>query len=287
MSKPTIIITGANGFIGEYLVHFFFEKNWNVKALVHHFPKKQIQKVSYYEYNLETKPEMLLFENVDYLVHCAYLKFENNNNSSLYNINATKDLISICREKSIKFVFLSSFSAHAKAESVYGKTKLECEKLVDTTKDIVLKPGFVVGKKGLCGEIINQINKSKLFPLVGGGKQPIQTISVRDLCIIIEKVLVENYTGTYFVAENKAHTMKEFYLEIAKQLKRKIVFVPIPYSILYAVCKCVELVGIKLPVTSESVLGLKQLRVFDTEADLKKLKIGLKNCKESLQEILK
>lgn len=287
MTSRSIIITGANGFIGESLVSYFFAKGWLVKAFVHSMPKSKLSGVEYILFNLEEKPNEKIFESVDYLVHAAFLKFEKNKNSDSINIEGTKTLIDLCRKNNIKPLFLSSFSAHKDAESHYGKTKLESEKLFDLSKDVILKPGFVIGKKGLSGELINRIKNSKFFPLVGGGAQPIQTLHIDDLCLCIEKVFIENMVGLFHVAEREAISMKTFYLEISNQLNRRVKFITFPMSMLYLICKVFESVGIKLPVSSENVLGLKHLSKFDTVNDLNKIGITLKNYKESLNSVLR
>ena len=95
MSKPTIIITGANGFIGEYLVKHFHALGWNIKAFVHKIPSEKISEVEYTLYNIEEKPDEKLFTGVDYLVHCAYLRYEKNKNADELNITGTKNLTEV------------------------------------------------------------------------------------------------------------------------------------------------------------------------------------------------
>ncbi len=287
MTKPCIIITGANGFIGEQLLNFFLAQGWRVKAFVHSAPVAELERVEYFRYDLEDPLNEAAFEGADHLVHCAYLRYDKNKRADEINVEGAKKIIEICSRKNIKLVFLSSFSAHPAAESHYGKTKLACEKLFDLSKDVVLKPGFVIGKKGLAGELIKTIKGTSLFPLIGSGLQPIQTISIDDLTRIIKTVLEKNTAGLFLVAEPEAHTMKQFYEEIAKQLNKKIRFIPFPLALLYMVCRMSESVGMKLRVSSESVLGLKHLIKFETKADLAKLEITLKNYSESIRSVLK
>lgn len=287
MNKPSIIITGASGFIGEHLVQYFFENGWHVKALVRKIPVEVVRDVHYFEYDLEGSIDESVYDSVDYLVHCAYLRFDQNKNADEINLLGTKKILDVCRKKNVKPLFLSSFSAHKDAESHYGKTKLACEKLFDLSKDVVLKPGLVIGKKGLATELIKTINKSGLIPLIGGGLQPVQTIYIDDLCLIIEQAFEREKVGLYHVAETEAITMKIFYSKIAKQLDRKIRFLPFPLSLLFLICKIAEAIGLKLPVSTENVLGLKHLIKFDTKDDLKKLDITLKNYSESIEAVIK
>lgn len=287
MSKPGVIITGANGFIGEHLVKHFHALDWNIKALVHHLPSEKINEVEYILYNIEEKPDEKLFTDVDYLVHCAYLRFEKNKNADELNINGVKNILELCRKNNVKPLFLSSFSAHSGAESHYGKTKLACEKLFDLSKDIILKPGLVIGKEGLFGEIKNRIANSRFFPLVGGGKQPVQTIYIADLCFIIQHSLINNVSGLFYVAEPEAISMKTLYTAIADSLNKKLTFIPVATSFLSVVCKLGERLKMKLPVSSESVSGLKHLIKFDTQYDLDKLGVSVRNYKESINALKK
>jgi nucleoside-diphosphate-sugar epimerase len=282
MSKPSIIITGATGFIGGALVDHFLMKGFLIKAFVRSIPSVKLKSVEYILYDLETPPDEHHFESVDYAVHCAYLKYEKNNNADAINIQAVKTLINCCRKKNTQFLFISSFSAHAAATSHYGKTKLACEKLIDLRKDLVLKPGFVMGKQGMGTTLIATLNKANFFPLTGGGGQPIQTIYIDDLCLSIELLLKKNAVGLFHLAEPEAISMKIFYKEIGVQLNKKIIFIPFPLSLLLAFCKVAEAFGIRLPVSSESVLGLKHLISFDTKKELETIGIVVKNYRESI-----
>ncbi|WP_299314529.1 NAD-dependent epimerase/dehydratase family protein [uncultured Aquimarina sp.] len=288
MNKPTIIITGANGFLGKCLVDYFLIKQWNIKAFVHCLPIERYDDVVYVQYSMEDSADESNFEDVNFLVHAAYLRYEKDSHADEINLRGTKKLVSICNERNIKVVFLSSFSAHEKAISHYGITKLRCEELFDLKKDVILKVGFIIGKKGILSEMINRMKSSSFFPLVGGGKQPLQSVYIEDLCEVVEKVLVKKeMLGIFKIAHQEIITMNMFYKELAWRLERKLIFVPIPTSLLYIICKFFEGVGLKIPVSSESVLGLKKLTTFETERDQKKIGIQLKSYEESLDIILK
>lgn len=286
MSNPVVIITGANGFIGQKLTEYFLAKNYSVRALVHHFPAIKKDKVAYFLHNIEDAPSEDIFKSANILIHCAYLRYEKNPDADQLNIRGTKILIELCRKNNIKPVFLSSFSAHPEAESHYGKTKLACEKLFDLSRDLVLKPGLVLGTQGLFGEIVKNVKASKFFPLVGDGTQPMQSIAIDDLCSIIGIGLEKNSVGIYYVAEPTAIPIKDLYKTISEGLNKKIVFVPIPFSLLYFVCAIAEKMRIQLPVTSENLLGLKHLRSFETEKDLRSFGVQIKNYRESIQLLL-
>ncbi|OED46657.1 hypothetical protein AB832_00855 [Flavobacteriaceae bacterium (ex Bugula neritina AB1)] len=70
-------------------------------------------------------------------------------------------------------------------------------------------------------------------------------------------------------------------------MNRKLIFVPIPIPLLYVACRLFEMVRIKVPVSSESVLGLKKLITLDTRNDQEILDIKFEGYRESLDKIIK
>lgn len=278
-----IIITGANGFIGEALTRHFIAKGYQVTAMVRNLPTHKIAGAEYVTYDMEKPENLLVFSGALALVHCAYVRIDRNKKADEINYTSTKNLMEQCHQHGVKFVFISSFSAHEKALSHYGKTKLKCEQLIDTTKDLIVKPGLVIGRKGLASEIISKIKNSPFFPLVGNGQQPLQTVYINDLCFAIEQLISKNKTGIYHIAENRPITMKQFYTSIASALNKKLLFVPIPLNVLVFFALLFEKLHIAFPVSSDSVLGLKQLRTFDTQRDLAEIGIEVKTYEESIK----
>ena len=287
MKNPTIAITGANGFIGKALVKYFSEKNWHVHALQRKPISNPTKNVTFHSFSLPNHFVKKSLEGVDVLIHCAVQHYTpTNKHADANNEAGAEKLIKLCSETGTKIIFLSTLSAHEQAKSHYGKNKLKLESLFDPKKDLVLKLGLVVGDTGgLFHTIYESIKKTNVIPLVDGGNQPMQTIAIDDLCQIIESGINNNIIGNYKIAEHKAFPMKELYSVIAHQLGKEPKFIPVPSFILMTACKIAEIIGIKLPVSSESVLGLKQLRNFDTSNDLKKFGIKAKSFKETVKSL--
>ncbi len=285
--NKTIAITGANGYLGNSLVTHFRSKSWKIKALVRNKPVDFFEGVTYCNYEMKSPLNEFDFDGVDFVVHTAYVKNEVDKNSDEINIEATKRLIDLCKKRKIKLVFLSSFSAHKAAVSHYGKHKFACEKLFDLQKDVVLKIGFVIGDKGILAEIVKRIKNSSFFPLVGGGQQPLQTICIKDFNLSVEKILLDkDLVGNFNLAHEEVISMEVFYKYIVKLLRAKVSFINVPTSLLLVACLFFEKLRIKLPVSSENVLGLKKLTVFSTLETQNNLRIRFKDYKMSLKIIL-
>jgi len=278
-----IAVTGASGFIGGQLVNYLAQQH-TVIALKRGLDNTNLPNVEERLFDL-TQPET--FENIagaDALVHCAYIEFSaKNKEASNQNIEGTLALANICKEKSIHFVFLSSMSAHADALSEYGKHKFTIERKLSGKGQTIIRPGLVIGNSDLFYNIKNVIAKSSIIPLIGGGTQPIQVVTVKELCSVIEQVAVNKTDGFYNVATPEVYTMKQLYKAIAAGQNKKIRFVNVPFGFMKFALTIAEGIGLNLPVKTENLNGLKQLRSFNTNPDLKKLGVELIGLEDAVK----
>lgn len=284
--SPTVIITGANGFVGSTLVDYFAGKGWKVVGLVRGAAgKKPRPNVRYEEYDLTKPVDDAIFAGATYLVHAAYIKYDGKHPHALeQNVQAASNLLLAAREHHLKkTVFMSSMSSHENAISIYGKQKLATEKLFHTKNDVILRCGLILGNGGLVKQMADFMASKHMVPLIGGGKQPLQIISVHDLARTIEQALTGKAHGIFTVAHPRVYTYKSFYRALADHLRIKVFFVPVPFSVLYGVMKMASVLPLPLSVSTDNLLGLKKLRSVDTSSDLKKIGVDLSDLAEALQ----
>lgn len=286
MGKPRVIITGANGFIGSYLVDYFIHKDFWVTAFVHSMPEKFTPTVKYLKFDLKNNIPEQPFKNADYVIHCAYSPADKNNEAFTTNLEGTKKLLELSKRNNIKkFVFLSSFSAHENAKSVYGRSKFEAEKLFNPEKDLVIKPGLVIGHGGLYLRISELIKKSKILPLIDGGKQMVQTLHIEDLAFAIEKGIKDDVSGILPLGVFKPLRMKDFYKGIAKSYGKNPIMIYLPAFLAQFAISIFQSLGIKTSVSKENISGLKHLKTYDTKESCKELGIIPKSFKETIETI--
>jgi nucleoside-diphosphate-sugar epimerase len=282
--RKTIIITGANGFLGTALVKYFKEDGWRVIALVRNARKYKAAGVEYVEYDLSQPFDTSVFAGADYLVHTAYVKYDNKHPDALNtNLEGAKRLLKASRQHKLKRnVFMSSMSAHSGAESVYGKQKLAVEKLFKAPDCAVIRAGLIMGNGGMVKQMTDFMKSKHAVPLIGGGKQPLQVIAVYDLVRVIKTILTENHSGTLTIATPQVYTYKAFYSALRKHLGIVVVFIPIPLGALLGIVKLTSLLHLPISINEDNVLGLKNLRSAKTADDLRTLHIEL----DSLDQIL-
>lgn len=284
---PTIAITGAAGFLGAELVRHFIKKKWKVVALVRDpQTKKDHGGVEYRYYDLEKPVPKSTLANVDYLVHAAYIKSGAGNSDALDgNISGAKRIIAAAKVANInKCIFISTMSAHEDAISIYGKQKLEVENLfLKTDNSTVLKCGLIIGNGGIVKEMASFMKSKHTVPLVGGGNQPLQIVSVYDLVSVIESVITQSISGKFVIATPRIYSYRQFYAALAKELGIRVAYIPVPYGMLEGIFKTAAFLHIPLGVGEDNLKGLKKLKSMNSKSDLEKIGVKLKNLDEALK----
>jgi len=284
--QPTIAITGASGFLGTDLLNFFVNKGWNVVALVRDQNKLKTNKnIEYRAYDITKPVSNSTLKDVDYLVHAAYVKLDKQHPDAMeINISGAKNLLKAAKTAALsKIVFISTMSAHEDAISVYGRQKLEIERLFLESKNAtVLRCGLIVGNGGIVREMAGFMKSKHAVPLVGGGNQPLQIISVYDLVEIISNVLERSLTGRFVAANPKVYSYRSFYQALAAELRVNVLFVPLPYGVLEGIFKFAELFHIPLGVGDDNLKGLKMLKSMPSKKDMKLIGVNPINLEKAL-----
>lgn len=271
-----IAITGSNGFIGSELTRHFLSEGHEVFLLQRRAPEMLSPRAQFIPYDLNQTPRLPQLPPLDALIHTAFIPYSKiNPSSSQKNIEGTMALYQHCLANHAQFIFLSSLSAHEQASSQYGQHKFELEQKLDATRCLILKLGLVVGQSGLFHRIQSSLKKSPFIFLIGGGHQPLQPVSVQEVVNVIAQSIREKRNGCFLLASPRAYSLKEICSIIAAHANRKPVFIPVPYWMAEWGIRLVEMLHLPFPVSNENLLGLKQLRAFDTQADLKQLGVRI------------
>ena len=277
-----IAITGSNGFIGSELVSYFLAQGHQVLMLQRNPSETLPVNATFQKFDLNDLRLLPDLDNVDALIHTAYMPYTKGNGSTAKNMEGTMVLYNLCLNKGVYFVFLSSMSAHANALSQYGKHKYELEQQLKPNKCLILKLGLVIGKEGLFSRINDSFKKMPFAVLVGGGKQPVQPVYIGDVVKVIAQCVVQKRMGIYTLAVNRVYTMKELFTAIADKAGKHPFFISVPYWVVSFGIGIIEFLHLPFPVSRENLLGLKQLQSADTSADLKTLGVTLLDLKESI-----
>ncbi len=271
MRTKRILITGASGFIGSFLVEKALEEGYETWAGVRKSSSREYLKddriqfldLSFGDKN-KLKEQLSDFKEkygkFDYVVHNAGVtKCLDAEDFDKINFRYTANLIDALREVEAvpdKFVLMSSLSAFGVRDeenytpikiadtpnpnTAYGKSKLKAECYLRSMDDfpyIILRPTGVYGPREKDYFLMIKTVKSGLDVGAGFKPQHLTFIYVKDLVDAVFLALKSELKNkAYFVADGDVYTDKE-YTQLVKQVieKKRVLSLKVPLWILKAV----------------------------------------------------
>ncbi len=273
-----IIVTGASGFIGGYIVEKALEQGLNVFAAIRstssrtYLQDKRIQFVEFDYSNPKALSEQLndfkdTHGNIDYVIHNAGVT----KTLSLWEYNKvnfefTKNLVECLRASDHtlqKFVFVSSLAASGPGQegtdipikttdpnnpvTEYGKSKLKAELYLKFLSDfpyVIMRPPAVFGPRDSDMFSFFQLIKNKLEVYIGGKTQYLSFIYVKDLATAMVTAATSQVSQkTYFISDNHTYTNRGFSQCIKHRMDKKTFVIKLPLFLVHIVAFVSETVS--------------------------------------------
>ncbi len=254
-----ILITGASGFIGSFLVEVAIKRNYKVYAGVRNTSNLTYlrdSRIQFFKADLADKEaiksNLTKFSKFDFIIHNAGVtKSCRKSNFNKVNYQYTKNLIEALYEtKTIpqKFIQISSLAAYGPGDektlvpinitdtphpiSYYGKSKLKTEQYIKSLKGfpyLIFRPTGVYGPREKDYYVMYKSIKQGLETYINTSKQQISFIYIKDLCKLVIGALDSNITGkSYFVSDLNEYTSYEFNWLIKMKLNKKTIALTFP-----------------------------------------------------------
>lgn len=247
-----ILITGASGFIGSFIVEEALKRGFETWAAMRKSSSKaylQDERIKFIELNLNSKAqlvEQLKGKDFDYVVHAAGVtKCLNKADFHRINTEGTKNLVEALLELKMplkRFVFVSSLSVFGaikekmpydeiretdtpQPNTAYGRSKLEAEQYLDSVGSripyIILRPTGVYGPKEKDYFIMAKSIKQHSDFAVGYQRQDITFVYVTDVVQAIFLALEKGENGRkYFLSDGEVYQSTTFSDLIHEELGR-------------------------------------------------------------------
>ena len=250
--NPRILITGASGFIGSFIVEEALNRGFETWAAVRKSSSRAFltdERIHFIELNLSSKEqlvEQLKGQQFDYVVHAAGVtKCLNKADFHRINTEGTKNLVDALLDLQMplkRFVFLSSLSVFGaikeqlpydeireddtpKPNTEYGRSKLEAERYIDSIGSrlpyIILRPTGVYGPREKDYFMMAKSIKQHIDFAVGYQRQDITFVYVTDVVQAVFLALEKGETGRkYFLSDGQVYQSTTFSDLIHEELGR-------------------------------------------------------------------
>ena len=249
-----ILITGASGFIGSFLVEKALKEGWETWAGVRKTSNREYlndKRIHFIDLKYSDKGMLVrqLQSHVvkhgkwDYIVHNAGVtkcvrSADFTTINTLYMANLVEALQDIeCVPE--KFIFISSLSAML-PDTAYGFSKFESEQYLlfrSNLPYIILRPTGVYGPREKDYLMVLKTVKAGFNLTAGLKPQQLTFVYVTDLVQAVFLALKSNITKrTYTVSDGEVYTDSE-YTKLIKQVldKKTVIRIKIPLFVLYII----------------------------------------------------
>ncbi len=296
-----VLIFGASGQIGRYLIRKLTKNNYTVTAVTRNSHRKgyilktqanagylNIVEASIFDENKISE----LIKDSDICINLIGILFEKNKKNSFENIHSNFPyLISkICSENNIdQFIHLSSLGIENALDSQYASSKLQGEKNIKKNypKALILRPSVVYSvDDNFTTSFMSLLSFLPIFPLYYNGKTKFSPIHCSDLAEIIYYAISENINSLILECVGpEVISLKEILERLLKLIDKKRLLVPFPLIVAKFSAFFFQLLPSPL-ITLDQIKLLKYDNVksgkYKTNFD-----IGFKNLKDFNEEVEK
>ena len=274
--KPKILITGASGFIGSFIVEEALKRGFDTWAAVRKSSSKaflQDERIHFIELNLSSEEqlkEQLRDHQFDYVVHAAGVtKCLHQEDFYRINTEGTQHLVRALLALKMplkRFVYISSLSImgaireqqpyteiresdEAKPNTAYGKSKLEAEEWLSTVNHpfpyVILRPTGVYGPRERDYFMMAKSIQAHIDFAVGYQQQDITFVYVTDVVQAVFLALEKGQTGRkYFLSDGEVYQSSTFSDFIRKELGNPWwIRIKAPIWVLRIITFCGEYIG--------------------------------------------
>jgi len=230
-----IIVTGAGGLLGDKIINLHPE---NYEILGGYYKNKPTIG-NFFQMDITNKKQVELLKklNPDIIIHTASLTNvdyceDHKEEAWTVNVNGTKNILVISERIGNKIVFLSTdyvfdgkngpYSEEDEPNPInyYGRTKLECEKLIESSglEYIIVRTTVLYGWKenrlNFVTWVINELKNGRKIKVV---KNQFGTPTLADnLAEAILKLILHKKEGIYNIAGSSLINRYDFALKIAE-----------------------------------------------------------------------
>lgn len=272
MKKSEILITGATGFIGSFIVEEAIRRGMEVWAAVRSTSSRkylQNPEINFIELDLDNTEKLrrqLAPHTFKYIVHAAGVtKCLDSDDFFKTNTVGTRHLVDVVRELKMpieRFVFISSLSIlgplHEEQpyqeisdtdipcpNTAYGRSKLQAEEYLRSLADfpyVILRPTGVYGPREKDYFMMAESIKKHVDFAVGYRRQDITFIYVQDVVQAVFLSLSKDVCGrTFLLSDGEVYSSRTFSKLLQKELGiKRVLRITAPLWFLYAVSVAAE-----------------------------------------------
>ena len=294
----SVLITGSNGFLGQYLAQFLAEKNYSILAHTRKARTFDHPNISNIYFDLNDNLDSIDLNQVEVIIHCAGRAHIMNETATSplesyrrTNVQGTLNLAQKAVKSGVKrFIYLSSIKVNGEQTTTrpfkpndkfntddhYGLSKYEAEqallKLSEQTglEVVIIRPVLIYGPnvKANFKSMVALARKKLPLPIGCLGNKR-SMVSVYNLADFIHTCLIHpNASGEIFlVSDQDDISVKQLFEKLAYHQNNKLLMLSVPKSLISLLASLVGKEAVASRLCSELVVDTsKNTKLLDWTA---------------------
>jgi len=275
----TVVIFGASGFLGRYIINELLKSNWIIKVFVRN-PNKakhltlmgKLGQVSIHQCDImdSNKVEKSII-NANKVINLVGILEEKNkqNFKNIHLIGATNIANGCLKNDVDSYIHFSALGLYDGNHSKYAKSKLEAESTIKNIfkKTIIFKPSVVFGPEDqFTNKFAKMASLSLFLPLINSGKTKFQPVYVKDIAKAVGVVINNNiHNGKiYNLGGPEILNFKEILDLILLKIKKKRMYINLSFPMAKLISLLFSISPIK-PITLDQVRLLEKDNILPEE----------------------
>ena len=257
-----ILLTGATGFTGSYVLPLLLKEDWDVTCFVRETSNTSSLPLNRIELKIGDLEDLdslrRAMQGVDILVSVASLGFGHAGN-----------VIAAAKEAGIKRgIYFSTTSIFTTLNPGSKVIRTEAEQLIRESgiPYTIIRPTMIYGssRDRNLYKFIKFINRSPFFPVFGSGEYKLQPVHVEDLGRAVVSILSTDKSvgNAYNLSGGTEITHNEMIQMIAKSLGKRIYLFRLPPGPFILFLALLEKTSLKFPIKSEQIQRFNEHKVF-------------------------
>jgi len=272
-SNSTIVIFGASGFLGRYIVSILSKDDCLIKVFVRKPDKAKhltlmgkIGQVEVHQGNITDKGSVkkVIYGANKVINLVGILEEKSQQKFNSLHIDGASNIAEACLKHKIEsLIHISALGLYDGKHSKYANSKLVAEEKIKKIfkKTIILRPSVVFGPEDdFTNKFAKMASISPFIPLINNGLTKFQPVYVKDVAKAVYIVINNNkYLGqTFSLGGPQVISFKEIIDFILLRIRKKRIYVPLSFPM-------IKLMAILFSIFPSAPITLDQVRLLEKD----------------------
>jgi len=283
-SNSTVVIFGASGFIGRYIVSILLQDNYLIKVFVrkpdeakHLTLMGKLGQVEIYQGNITDKESVQnIVDGANKVINLVGILEEKSQQKFINtHVEGASNIAEAClKHKAESFIHISALGLYDGKHSKYAESKLAAEEKIKKIfkKTIILRPSVIFGPEdNFTNKFARMASISPFIPLINKGLTKFQPVYVKDVAKAVHVVINNNkFIGqTYSLGGPEVISFKEIIDFILLKIRKKRIYIPLSFP-------QIKLMAIFFSILPNAPITLDQVKLLEKDNVVLKKEKGFK-----------